>query len=336
VFTRQLAVLIKAGLPLTLALNTIATANDNRQLATILNTLKTQILSGYSLAAALGQQTKLFSKQYCAVIAAGEKSASLAQSLTYLADYLEQLANRQHKLINALVYPVAILLIAFVIVVVLMVQVMPQILALYAHASVSLPLATRMLLLMYTNKSWAIYFAGLLILAAVMFARFWQKHQIFRVKVQLCLINMPLLGKILVDINVARYLRTLAMLSIAGIPLVDAMQSAAATVTLMPMQLVLEQARRQVVTGMALYCAYSHTKYFAPWLLQLMASGEVGGNLPAMLLYSAEQGELELDNYLARLLSLIEPLLILVLGVVIALIILAILMPIVALNDLIN
>jgi general secretion pathway protein F len=333
IWTRQLAGLVGSGLPLERALTALADeAEDERQRNLIAN-LRAEVNAGSPLARAMAQHPREFSGVYTAVIAAGEQGGHLGTVLDRLADDLEERQALRAKLIGAALYPAIVTLVAIVIVIFLVSYVVPQVATVFAGTKHALPwLTVAMLAASAFVRNWGWWLLGALVLAAVLF-RQAMKSTALRQRFDAFWLRLPLVGRLARGYNAARFGATLAMLAGAGVPILRALQAAAETLSNTAMRADAEDALVMVREGAPLASALAQKKRF-PGLLPMFARlGEQTGQLPLMLQRAATQLSTEVQRRAMQLATILEPLLIVVMGVVVMLIVLAVMLPIIQLNQ---
>jgi general secretion pathway protein F len=334
--TRQMATLLDAGLTLEEVLSTLIEQSEDGALRTLIAGVRAEILSGKTLAKALGQYETVFPEIYRALVHAGETSGNLGSVMLRLADYTESRQALQQKVGLAFVYPAIVTLVALLVVGGLLIYVVPQVVTVFQNTHQQLPLLTRLMMGLSTllQATWPY-----LILASVLAAfgsRALLKREEIRHSIHLRLLQTPLVGRLIRGVNTARMASTLAILVGSGVPLLNALQSASGVVDNLPMKKALEDAAQQVREGVSLSRALTASGYFPPIMIHLISSGESSGKLDAMLERAAIQQEQEVSSFVTVLTSLLEPLLILIMGVVVLLIVLAILMPIIDMNQMVH
>lgn len=333
VWTRQLAGLVTAGLPLERALSSLAQEADGEPERNLNAALRAAVNGGSSFAKALGEHPQEFAGIYVAVIGAGEQSGNLGLVLERLADDLEERQTLQSKLVGAALYPAIVSLVALVIVLFLVGYVVPQVANVFAGTKHALPLLTRaMLAISDFVRSYGL--AVLVLLAAGASLLFWMlKSTVFREKFDAAWLTVPVIGRLARGYNAARFAGTLAMLSAAGVPILKALQAAAETLSNHALRRDALDALVLVREGAPLASALAQKKRF-PGLLSMFARlGEQTGQLPQMLDRAARQLSNEVQRRALALATILEPLLIVVMGLVVMLIVLAVLMPIIQLNQ---
>jgi len=332
IWTRQLAGLVAAGLPLERALTALADEAEDPRQRELLAQLRAEVNAGSPFARAMAQAPREFDDVYRAVVAAGEQSGQLGTVLERLADDLEERQALRAKLIGAALYPAIVSLVAVVIVIFLVTYVVPQVASVFAGGKRALPfLTSAMLAISSFVRSWgwlvAIGIAGGV--GALLFAR---RNEGFRERFDAFWLTLPLIGRLARGYNAARFAGTLAMLANAGVPILKALQAAAETLNNRAMRADAMAALVQVREGAPLASAMASKKRFPGLLAMFARLGEQTGQLPVMLQRAANQLGAEVQRRAMALATLLEPLLIVAMGLVVMLIVLAVLLPIIQLN----
>ena len=334
IWTRQIAGLVASGLPLERALTSLSEEADDPRQRNLVAALRSEVNGGTAFATALAQHPREFPPTYCAVVGAGEHSGNLGLVLERLADDLEQSQTLKSQLIGAALYPAIVTLVAISIVMFLLGYVVPQVAEVFAGSKRALPTLTVIMLALgnfVRNQGWTMLAA--LVLAAVIARVAWSSAA-FRERFDAAWLRMPILGKLARGYNAARFAGTLAMLAGAGVPILKALQAAADTLSNRAMRADALNALVLVREGAPLASAMAQKKRF-PGLLSMFARlGEQTGQLPLMLDRAAKQLSTEVQRRALQLATLLEPLLIVVMGMVVMLIVLAVLLPIIQLNQL--
>lgn len=331
---RQLATLSSAGLPLAQSLQALATQSEKPQQRQLLQTLHQKVLTGSSLAEAVAEFPTTFTVLYRAMIAAGEASGKLGSVLEQLADYSEKAQQLKGKLLQAMIYPLLLTCIAFIVVMILLTAVVPEVVAQFSHMQQSLPLTTR-LLMMLSDAAQAYGWLLISLMALAMTAfRLALRKPALRFSWHQRSLRLPVVGRIALDLNLARYSRTLSILTSSAVPLLEGMTISASVLSNEYIRQHLCQAAGRVREGMTLAQALDDTRLLSPMMSHMIASGERSGNLIQMLGHSADNQERDFRNQMTIAVSLFEPLLIVVMAAVVLFIILAILQPILQLNSL--
>lgn len=332
---RHLSSLLGAGVPLDEALAAVAEQSDGLVRDRLLG-LRSEVLAGSSLARAIALYPKDFPPLWQALIAAGEQSGRLGWVLEQLADYAQSRDDLNKKMLSAMAYPAVVTVVAIAIVLFLMTTVVPQVVAVFANNHQSLPMLTRMLIgLSDFLRHWGLVLL-LLIVAAGIGSRHWLKQPSARLRWDQQLLNLPLVGALVRGYDTERFASTLSILVSGGVPILTALQGAKDTLSNQALRATVQEALVQVREGSGLARALAVQKRFSPILLQLIAAGESTGQLPQMLERAAKNESTTLERRLLLITALMEPALILIMGLVVALIVLAILMPIMDINQMIK
>jgi len=334
--TRQFATLARAGLTIEECLNVLIEQTESAGARTLFAAVRARVLEGQSLSNGLAAFPGSFPPIYRALIEAGEQSGRLGDVLERLADYTENRESLRDKVRLAFIYPVFVTVVAFAVVGLLLVYVVPQVTRVFSNLGQTLPLVTRILIAMsdFARASGAFWLAGL---AVAFFAgRFLLRDEERRRSWHGWLLRLPLAGRLIRGVNAARFADTLGLLTASGVPLLTSLQSAAAVVTNLPMRAAVEEAVRRVREGESLAPALGAAKLFPPLVIHLIASGEATGRLDTMLARAAEAQARELENWTRGLTALLEPLLILAMGAIVLFVVVAILLPIFEMNQLVR
>ncbi|SDZ86729.1 type II secretion system inner membrane protein GspF [Acidovorax soli] len=333
IWTRQLAGLVASGLPLERALSALSEEADDERQRHLVAALRSEVNAGAPFARALAQHPREFSDIYCAVIGAGEHSGNLGLVLERLADDLEERQALQAKLMGAALYPAIVTLIAIAIVLFLVSYVVPQVASVFAGTKRALPFLTVAMLAV----SAAVRSYGWLMLIAVVLiaigARWALAIEHFRQKFDAAWLNLPLVGKLARGYNAARFASTLAMLASAGVPILKALQAAAETLNNRALRADALDALVLVREGAPLASALAQKKRFPGLLAMFARLGEQTGQLPVMLQRAATQLSNDVQRRAMQLATILEPLLIVAMGLIVMLIVLAVLLPIIQLNQ---
>ncbi|MFW2356985.1 type II secretion system inner membrane protein GspF [Hydrogenophaga sp.] len=336
VWTRQMAGLVAAGLPLERALSALTDEAEDKQQRNLMASLRSEVNAGAPFAQALAQHPREFTPIYTSVIAAGEQSGQLGTVLERLADDLEAREALKNKLVAASLYPAIVTLVAIVIVVFLVSYVVPQVASVFAGSKRALPLLTVMMLGLsdvVRNHGWLMLLALAAGSGALVVAR---RNEALRLRMDAAWLRLPLVGRLARGFNAARFAATLAMLAGAGVPILRALQTAAETLNNQAMRADALDALVLVREGAPLASALASKKRFPPLVSMFARLGEQTGQLPAMLDRAAEQLSAEVQRRAMHMATILEPLLIVGMGVVVMLIVLAVLMPIIQLNQLVT
>lgn len=335
-FTRQLAILVRSGLPLDEALTAVSEQSEAKRVKRIALGVRAGVVEGNALAHSLNQFPNAFPPLYRATVEAGEQSGKLDYILDRLADYVERRQQLKQKVSLALIYPVILTVVAIGVVVALLTYVVPQVVGVFSSLDAKLPLLTRVMIAASDFlRDWGIYILILLAIGAVIFARLMRADP-FKRRVHTFLLRVPLIGRLTRGANTGRFTRTLGILFGSGVPILDAMRIGTQVVTNLPMRDAIEDAAIKVREGATLSRSLAASKLFPPITVHLIASGESSGRLDDMLDRSAENQEREVELLVATTVSIAEPALIVIMGGIVLLIVLAILVPIFDLNQLVK
>src|SRR6266700_3648888 len=320
--TRQFATLVRAGLTIEECLNVLIEQSDSARARRLLAAVRARVLEGQSLSHSLAEYPDSFPQIYRAMVEAGEHSGRLGDVLERLADYTESRESLRDKVIIAFIYPALVTVVALAVVGLLLVYVVPQVTRVFVNLGQALPLATRILIAMsdFVRASGAYALAALV--GAFAAASFLLRDEARRRRWHGWLLRLPLAGRLIRGVNAARFADTLGILTASGVPLLASLQSAAAV--------------RRVREGGALAPSLGAAKLFPPLVIHLIASGEATGRLDTMLARAAEAQARELENWIRGLTALLEPLLILAMGMVVLFVVVAILLPIFEMNQLVR
>ena len=335
-FTRQLATLVRSGMPLEESLLAASQQTERPRLKSIVLGVRSRVMEGHALADGLADFPQAFPEIYRATVAAGEQSGHLDTVLERLADFAENRQVVRQKISHALIYPVFLTSMAFLIVALLLVYVVPKVVGVYDNIGQDLPALTRGLIALSDfMRANGVY---LVILAAglVWLARRILRQEGPRRRYHETLLRLPLVGRLTRGANTARFTRTFSILVGSGVPVLEALRIAGAVVSNLPMRDGVEEAAARVREGAPIGKSLAARELFPPMTIHLISSGEASGELEAMLERAAANQERELDSTIAAMLSIMEPMLILGMGVLVLIIVLAILLPIFELNQLVR
>jgi general secretion pathway protein F len=336
ILTRQLASLLIAGLPLDETLSVLSDQSEREYIRELMAAIRGEVVGGHSFANALSQHPRDFPEIYRALVAAGEHTGKLGIVLSRLADYIEQSNALKQKIVLAFTYPAVVTLIAFAIVTFLLSYVVPQVVSVFASTKQQLPFLTIMMMALsdYVRHWWWATLIGLIVVI-------WVVRQILaqagpRMAFDRWVLTAPLFGKLVRGYNTVRFASTLGILTAAGVPILRALQAAADTLSNRAMRGNIDDAIVRVREGTSLSRALGNTKTFPPVLVHLIRSGEATGDVTTMLDRASEGESRELERRTMFLTSLLEPLLILAMGGIVLVIVLAVMMPIIELNNLVQ
>ena len=335
-FTRQLASLLEANLPLEQAFTALMEQAERIYMRDLIAAIRGEVMGGVSLSDALARHPRDFADIYRALVASGEQIGQLAGVLSRLADYIERRNALVQKVRLAFTYPAIVTVVAFAIVIFLLTYVVPQIVSVFANTKQQLPFLTvAMLAVSGFVRAWG-WLVALLI--AVLFVA-WRralKDPAIKLRWHSWLLTAPLYGRFERSLNTARFASTLAITTSSGVPILRALQTSRDTLSNVALRQQVEEASNSVREGVSLARALSQHKHFPPMLIHMIRAGEVTGTLPAMLDRAANVQEQDLERRAMLIAGLLEPALILAMGVVVLLIVLAVLMPIIEINQLVR
>ena len=325
-----------AGLPLDETLAVLSEQSERQYVRELMAAIRGEVLGGHSFANALTQHPRDFPEIYRALVAAGEHTGKLGLVLTRLADYIEQSNALRQKILLAFTYPAVVTVIAFGIVTFLLSYVVPQVVNVFISTKQQLPILTIMMMALsaYVRQWWWATLIAVAVLGWVVRRILAQPAP--RMALDRWLLNAPLLGTLVRGYNTVRFASTLGILSAAGVPILRALQAAAETLSNHAMQRTIDEAIVRVREGTSLSRALGNTKIFPPVLVHLIRAGEATGDVTTMLDRAAEGEARELERRTMFLTTLLEPLLILAMGGMVLIIVLAVMMPIIELNNMVQ
>jgi general secretion pathway protein F len=334
--TRQLATLAQSGMPLDQALAAVAEQADDPRAAKVVAALRTNVASGEALPAALARYPRTFSPLYRGLVGAGAETGRLADVLARLADYLDAREALRQRVVLALIYPAIVTIIAFAVIAVLLIYVVPQVVSVYQQSRQSLPWLTQALIaasgfLRATGWFWLLFLVACIAAFGVA-----NRRTAFRARWHAWLLRLPIAGRLARSLDTARFASTLAILVGSGAPLLRSLDAATEVVKMLPLQYAAQTASGLVREGVSLSRALADQREFPPVLIHLVANGESSGRLSAMLERAAEEMERDAERRLAWLAALIQPALIVVMGAIVLVLVLAVMLPIVSMNQLIR
>lgn len=334
--TRRFALLLEAGLTVEQCLDALIEQAQDEASRHILAAVRAEVLSGHALAAALDRFPASFPDIYRALVGTGEQSGDLASVMSRLAGYLESRQAMTQNAGLALLYPAIVASVALLIVIGLLAYVVPQVVAVFEHSRQELPFLTRAML--WTSAALQGNWVAIAVLLAVLAigARAAWGREAWRARIQARLLRMPVVGAMLLGIGTARLASTLAILVGGGVPLLQALAAGARVLGSLPLRSAVEEAARLVREGTSLHRALERRKLFPPIFIHLVASGEASGRLGHMLEQAAKHQDLENERRIRLLTGILEPAIIVAMGIVVLMVVLAILMPIIEMNQLVR
>jgi type IV pilus assembly protein PilC len=329
VFTRQLSTMMRAGVPLIQSFDIVARGSTNAKMTRLLNDIRSDVETGTSLSAAFRKHPLYFDSLYCNLVEAGEAGGILEALLDRLAIYQEKTMAIKNKIKSALIYPVAVLVVAFVVLAVIMIFVIPAFKDVFSSFGADLPAPTLMVIAMseFFVSWWYVIFPGL-IGGVYFFFESWKRSEKMQKAMDRLLLRVPVFGELVNKSAVARWTRTLSTMFAAGVPLVEALDSVGGASGNAVFAEATEQIQKDVSTGSALTTSMQTTGVFPTMVLQMCAIGEESGSLDQMLGKAAEFYEDEVDEAVKGLSSLMEPFIIVILGTLIGGIVVSMYLPI--------
>ncbi|AMC35880.1 type II secretion system F family protein [Janthinobacterium sp. B9-8] len=336
-FTRQLATMLKSGVPLLTSFDIVAKGHSNPSVTKLLMDIKNDIETGSSLTQAFRKHPNEFDALYCNLIQAGEQAGILDALLARLATYKEKTLGVKKKIKSALFYPTAVIVAAFVITAVIMIFVIPAFKELFSSFGANLPTPTLVVMAISDVfvTYWWLIFGG--IFGGIWgFLKAWKKSEAIQIVMDRLLLKIPIIGKIMLDATIARWCRTLATMFAAGVPLVESLDSVGGAAGNYLYKLATKKIQTEVSTGTSLTLAMQSTNMFPNMVMQMVAIGEESGALDSMLSKVADYYEEEVDNAVEALSSLMEPIIMVVLGTLIGGLVVAMYLPIFKMGEVVG
>lgn len=333
VVTKQFALLVRSGLPMDDALKLLADESPKATTRQVLMAMVEELHSGVPLSKAMKTQSATFDSLFQSVVAAAEQSGLMGQVLTQYAEFLEKRQANRQKVIAAMVYPIMLIGVSFLVMTVLMVYVIPQVTRVFQSTRQKLPAMTEIVMSIsafLTQWGWALLIGSLL---AGWGVRQWLKRPAARLAFDTRCISLPLIGPVLLAQNTARFANTMAMLVGANVPILSALKSARTTLANTYMQAAIESTEMQVREGTSLSRALGSQGVFSPLFVHMLRSGEATGQLAEMLKFGAENAEFESDKTTRMFTSVLEPVMILFMGMMVLVIVMAVMQPILEMNS---
>lgn len=334
--TRQLATLVKSGLPLEEALLAVSQQTDKPRVRSIVLGVRSRVMEGHTLADGLADFPGSFPEIYRATVAASEQSGHLDAVLERLADYTDNRQQLRSRTLSAMLYPVLLFVVCVAIVFFLLVSVVPKVVEVFRTSEAQLPILTQLLIggsdFMRQFGIWLV----IAIAGAIFLFNRWLRIESNRRRWHGFLLRLPLVGKVVRGSNTARFARTLSTLTASTVPVLEALRISSEVVTNLPMKGAVEEAAVRVREGAPIGRSLGNSRVFPPMMIHLISSGETSGELDTMLERAAVHQERELDSILQAVVGLLGPLMILVMGGLVLLIVLAMLLPIFELNQLVQ
>jgi general secretion pathway protein F len=333
--TRQIATLVRSGLPLEESLLAVSEQTERPRIRSIIMGVRAKVMEGHALADGLGDFPAVFPELYRATVSAGEQSGHLDTVLERLADYTESREQLRSRTLTAMLYPVLLFIVCVSIVAMLLTFVVPKIVKQFENSKAELPFLTQVLIAFSDFlRNWGLLLLAVLILGSIAFVR-WLRDPAARRRFDTFLLRLPLIGKVVRGNNTARFARTFSTLTSSAVPVLEAMRISGEVVTNLPMRDAVQAAAARVREGAPIGRSLGASKLFPPMMIHLISSGESSGDIETMLDRAATNQEREMDSILGAVVGLLGPLMILVMGGLVLLIVLAMLLPIFQLNQLI-
>jgi type IV pilus assembly protein PilC len=329
VFTRQLSTMMKAGVPLLQAFDIVGRGSTNPRMTRLLNEIRGDVETGTSLSSAFRKHPQYFDALYCNLVEAGESGGILEELLARLALYQEKTIAIKQKVKSALIYPTSVIVVAFGVLTVIMIFVIPSFKEVFTSFGAELPAPTLVVMAMsdgFIHYWWLIF--GSLFLGGYTFIQSWKRSEKMQFFMDRLLLRLPIFGDLVLKSVVARWTRTLSTMFAAGVPLVEALDSVGGTAGNLVFTQATQQIQRDVAAGSALTTAMTSANVFPTMVLQMSAIGEESGALDDMLARAAEFYEEEVDEMVKGLSTLMEPIIIVVLGTMIGGIVVSMYLPI--------
>lgn len=329
VFSRQLATMLSAGIPLVQAFDIVGRGHSNPSMQKVINDIKQNVEAGNTLAESLQKHPKYFNDLFCNLVDAGEQSGSLDNMLDRVATYKEKIESLKGKIKKALFYPTAVMVVAFLVTAGLLIFVVPQFESLFQGFGADLPVLTQVVIAMseWFQAYWFIFFSAIGI-GLFSFIKAKQKSKKFAFGFDKFLLRTPVIGKILEKAAIARFARTLAITFAAGLPLIEALKSVAGATGNLLYARATDKIRDEISTGQQMQIAMRNTSLFPNMAIQMVAIGEESGSLESMLSKLADFFEEDVDNAVDGLSSLLEPLIMAILGTLVGGLVVAMYLPI--------
>jgi general secretion pathway protein F len=333
--TRQLSTMLIAATPIEEAIGIIANEAEKPTIRRVLTRVRTSVMEGKRLSTAMEQEPQSFDALFCAMVGAGEASGNLSGVLANVADQREKGEETRGKVQTALIYPAVLAFVAVAVVTIMMTFVVPRIVVQFANFGSELPLLTQVVIAVsnFLTSYGSILFGTLVVMSIA----FWLglRHQPFRLSVHGGLLKIPVIGKLIIAVNAARFARALGTLVDGGSPVLEGLYAARGTLSNVRMQVALDKAITQVREGSSLSQTLRHNAFFPSMLSYMIAAGERSGQLPQMLTRVADYLDREFDGFTKTALGLLEPLIVIFMGSVVGAIVVSIMLPILQLNQLV-
>jgi len=334
-FTRQLATLIGSGIPLDEALISINEQQKKQYAKNIILGVHSKIMEGYTLAESLSEFPNSFPLIYITTVSAGEESGNLTLILEKLASFTESKRKLQEQVKNALIYPSALIITALLVISFMLAYVVPKVIYIFENFDQQLPLLTRLIISLsdFIRENWLTIIIFIVLLIALI--RYFLRDYKIKKKYHTLLLRLPIFGRLTTNMNSARFMQTLSILSGSGVPILDALKMSTNVVTNIPMKEAAEVTAIKVSEGESISKSLSSSNLFPSMMVHMIGSGENSGRLDEMLNRATENQEEEVKNTIDVFLGIMQPLTVVIMAVIVLLIVLAILLPIFEINNLI-
>ena len=334
-FTRQLATLIKSGIPIDEALFAINEQNKKQHISDIILTIRSKILEGFTLSSSLADFPQSFPLIYSTTVSAGEQSGHLSLILEKLADFIESKQKLNQQIKNALIYPSALIVTALMVIAFMLAYVVPKVVYIFENFDQQLPLLTRIMIATsdFLINNWLLIIATSLSLFLIV--RQGLKNEKNKIVAHNSILKLPIFGRLVRNMNSARFMQTLSILTSSGVPILDALKIASNVITNLPMKRAIEETTICVSEGESISMSLSQAGLFPSLMIHMIGSGENSGRLDEMLDRATSNQEQEVENTINILLGIMQPLTVIIMAMIVLLIVLAILLPIFEINNLI-
>lgn len=331
--TRQLSTLVAASLPIEEALKAVAQQTEKPRIAGMLAAVRSRVVEGYTLAESMAEYPHIFDELFVAMVASGEKSGYLDVVLNRLADYTERSQQMSSKITQAMIYPIMLTLVAIGVISILLVSVVPQVVGQFEHMGQSLPASTQFLIAASDFlAAYGVFIVALILVGIMTLNRLLMKPD-FRMRYDTFILTLPVLGKVTRSLNTSRFARTLSILTASAVPLLEAMRIASDVLINRQIKHAVVEASNRVREGASLYASLQQTKLFPPMMLYMIASGEKSGELEQMLERAADTQDKDFEAKVTLALGIFEPMLVVSMASIVLFIVMAILQPIMAMNE---
>lgn len=334
--TRQLSTLVASAIPIEECLSAVAEQCDKPKIKAMIVSVRGGVIEGHSLADSMRAFPLIFDNLFCAMVAAGEKSGHLDKVLDKLADYAEQRQEMKSKMMQAMIYPVVLTLVAITVVAILLTSVVPQVVGQFEHMGADLPASTQFLIASSDLLSaYGLYFV-LLVFTSLLLIRQILKQEAKQLAFDRQLLKLPVVGRVINELNTARFARTLSILNSSAVPLLEAMSISGKVLSNLYIRQQVGEATERVREGASLGRALKSTNLFPPMMLHMVTSGERSGELANMLERSADNQDKQFSAQVTIALGIFEPALVISMAGVVLFIVTAILQPILQLNNMVS